>query len=77
VIILKFLMATVIFLGALALFLFGPQHGQEPLMVAGLDLDSRTATALSIIGMVFGVILALRTFAEQRFASSDRAKYPS
>ena len=76
-IIIKFLVATVIFLGALGLFLFGPQHGAEPLMIAGLDLDSRTATALSIIGMVFGVILALRTFAERHFASSDRTKYPS
>ena len=73
-IIIKFVVATAIFLGSLGLFLFGPEHGADPLMVAGLDLDSRTATALSIIGMVFGMILALRAFAERHFASSDGAK---
>ncbi len=64
----KIALGIVIFLAALSLFVFGPAHGEAPLMVAGMDLDSRTATAVSIIFMVFGAILTLKSLAERRFA---------
>lgn len=68
----KILLGIAIFLAALSLFVFGPEHGEEALRLGGLDLDSRTATALSIIFMVFGTIVTLRALAERRFASGRR-----
>jgi len=70
----KTLLGIAVFLAALSLFLFGPEQGEEALRVGGLDLDSRTATALSLIFMVFGAIVTLKALAERRFASGDRTK---
>lgn len=68
----KILLGIAIFLAALSLLVFGPERGEEALRVGGVDLDSRTATALSIILMVFGAIVTLRALAERRFASDRR-----
>jgi len=76
-IIAKLLLGIAILLAGISLFLFGPEHGEEALMIAGLDLDYRTATALSIIGMVLGTLLALRFLAEWMFERKDRAKHPA
>jgi hypothetical protein len=54
--------------------LFGPEHGEGALRVGGLELDSRTATALSIILMVFGAILTAKSIAERHFAINGRIK---
>jgi len=66
----KILLGIAIFLVALSLFLFGPKQGEAPFRVAGLDLDSRTATAVSLIFMLFGVLPTLKTLAERHLASS-------
>jgi len=67
----KILLGIAIFLAALSLFVFGPERGEEALRLGGLDLDSRTATALSIIFMVFGAIVTLKALAERHFASGS------
>jgi hypothetical protein len=71
----KLLLGIAILLAGVSLFLFGPEHGEQALMVAGLELDSRTATALSIIVTVFGLILALKTFGE--WILNNRTKHPA
>jgi hypothetical protein len=63
----KILLGLSIFLAALSLFLFGPEQHEPSLAFAGLILHPRTATALSIILMVFGAVMTLKSFAEWKF----------
>lgn len=53
-----------IFLIARSLFLFGPAQEERDLVLGALVLQPRAATGLSILLMVFGSILALKSFAE-------------
>ena len=56
-----------IFLTALSLFLFGPEQHEPALTFAGVVLRPRTATALSIIFMVFDALLTLRSIVAWKF----------
>jgi hypothetical protein len=63
----KILLSLSIFLAALSLFLFGPEQHEPDLTFVGLVLRPRTATALSIIFMVFGGLMTLKSLAEWKF----------
>jgi hypothetical protein len=63
----KILLGVSIFLTALSLFLFGPEHHEPALTFAGFVLRPQTATALSIIFMLFGALLTLRSILEWKF----------
>lgn len=64
---LKILLGLGVFLVALSVFLFGPEQHEPDLRFAGLVLRPRTASALSVIFMVFGVVTTLKSFAEWKF----------
>jgi len=70
----KLLVAPTIFFAALCLFLLDPESCAQALMNVGVHLKPRTITALSIIGMVFGLVLTLKTLAERRFAGGSQTK---
>jgi hypothetical protein len=63
----KILLGIVIFLTALSLLLFGPAQHEPALTFAGFVLLPRTATALSILFMVSGVLFTLRSVVEWKF----------
>jgi len=70
----KLLVAPLIFFTALCLFLVGPERREEVLLLVGVRLNPRTVSGLSIIGMVFGLVMTLKTLAERRFAGSSQTK---
>ncbi len=72
----KLVLAIGIFLLALNLLLLGPDRRQAVLTLVGLHLQPNSAIALSIIGMVFSVILALKTVAAWALGNGG-AKHPT
>lgn len=58
----KLLIGIAIFSFALYLFLAGPTQREALLALVGASHDARAVTGLSIVGMVFGIALTLRTF---------------
>ena len=70
----KLLVAPTIFFAALCLFLLDPESRVQALMNVGLHLNPPTITALSIIGMVFGLVMTLKTLAERHFTGGSQTK---
>jgi hypothetical protein len=62
----KIFLGLGIFLAALSLFLFGPEQHEPDLRFAGLVLRPRTATAVSVLFMVFGALMTLKSIAERK-----------
>lgn len=66
----KLLIALTIFFAALSLFLLDPERREEILLLVGVHLNPRTVTGLSIIGMVFSVLAALKIVAGYYLSTS-------
>jgi hypothetical protein len=71
----KVRVAPPIFLTALCVFLLGPERREEIFLLVGVQLNPRTVSGFSIIGMVFGLLMTLKALAERRFASESQTKY--
>lgn len=67
----KLLFALAIFVPALFAFLMSPERQTEVLETLGIGLRQRTLFALSILGLIFSMILGVRTIAEEFIMKSD------